>query len=71
MKVVCIDNHSYENKLIIACEYVVDVNWFSKEGSEFYRIALDEDHYICDFYKHRFLSVKEYRKLKLERINSL
>lgn len=73
MKLICIDNKgidypSYveeDNKLIVGKEYIVE------------KINGSPDHYRINkigsygFFKNRFISIKEYRKLKLQKLNEI
>ena len=76
-KVVCIDNNLIENGLTIGKIYDVLAYFFSdiKFKGEFYSIIeIKDDKEWCDreYYScRRFVSLKEYRKLKLEKLKSL
>lgn len=73
MKLVCINNKNIEypsfvkgkNKLIIGKEYNVEEE---STPSEFYRVSGFEFG-TYGFFKYRFITKQEYRKLKLKNLN--
>ena len=62
MKVICINNSQYEIHLTINKSYEVVSS--TPDG---YEIKCD-DGYDITFYKHRFITIKEYRDNKLNQI---
>jgi hypothetical protein len=72
MKVICVNKYiippaqitaSTVDKLIIGQKYTV-----SSENKEYYHIKEFGD---FGFYKYRFVTEKEYRKLKLKKLNEI
>jgi hypothetical protein len=71
-KVVCINNgvtndsSSAENRLTIGKIYDVDEY---DNGYKYCRVLSDDTGLISRLYRERFITLKEYRKLKLKKIN--
>lgn len=71
MKLICINNREIQyptyvdNRLIIGKEYTVRE---TINKSEFYNVEGFERFGI---YKHRFITIQKYRKLKLQKLNQI
>ena len=59
-RVVCIDNFGVEDCLVLNQVYVVSYG----------KTARSDEDYINGYYENRFISIKEYRKRKLEKIKN-
>jgi hypothetical protein len=75
MKVVCIDNKvdfSY-SPLTLTIGKIYDVIDFGSIDPQYKNLSVyglkNDNHIVCHYFKVRFISLKEYRKQKLEKLN--
>ncbi len=76
MKVMCINNDSIrgsfssDDRLTIGKWYDVE-DVVLGDGSEYYKILKDDNGDSRRLYKERFITLKEYRRRKLEKISGI
>ena len=67
-KIVCVDNKGCENITLYKVYIIVDDN--SIDSGYSYPIINDRGH-LDSFFSHRFIGLKEYRKMKIELLEFL
>lgn len=67
-KVICINNHNFERQLTIGKTYRVRVCYH--DNNSYYITIFCDEGPLMAMDSDRFLSIKQYRKLKLEKIKN-